>query len=210
LSIVFLGETVGWRRWSAAAVGLVGVLIVVRPGTGAFQLASIFPLLAALSWAGAVIVTRKMAGADDATTTLAYSAVVGLVVLTAFLPLGWVTPGWREIGLGIALGILSTVGHLFVVLAYRRASASVVAPFSYFQLIVSGTLAFLVFGAVPDRWTFVGAAVIAASGLYTAHRERVRAAELRRSRAARPAPAKPAESTGGGRPLIAEATADKA
>jgi drug/metabolite transporter (DMT)-like permease len=179
LSIVFLGEVVGWRRWSAAAVGLIGVLVVVRPGTGAFQAAALFPLMAALSWAGAVIVTRKMSGADHPTTTLTYSALLGFAVLTVLLPFNWVVPGWREIGLGIALGILSTIGHGLIVLAYRHASASVIAPFSYFQLIGSGALAYLVFGSVPDRWTFVGAGIIAASGLYTAHRERVRAHDRR-------------------------------
>ena len=175
LSIVFLGEVVGWRRWTAAIVGLIGVMIVVRPGTAAFQPAALFPLLAALGWAGAVIVTRKMSHADHPLTTLAYSAFVGLVPLTILLPFNWVMPDWREMGLGMALGILSTLGHGLVVLAYRQASASTLAPFSYIQLIGSGVLGYLVFRSVPDTWTFVGAGILAASGLYTVYRERVRA-----------------------------------
>lgn len=175
LSVLFLGEVVGWRRWTAAAVGLVGVLIVIRPGTGAFQTAAFLPLLGATSWAAAAVVTRRMSGSDHSLTTLAYSAFVGFAVLSAALPLNWKTPGWHEVLLGLCVGILSTVGHWLVILAYRHGSASIIAPFSYVQLIWAGALGYLAFGSLPDAWTVVGACIIAASGLYTAYRERVRA-----------------------------------
>jgi drug/metabolite transporter (DMT)-like permease len=175
LSIPFLGEVVGWRRWTAAVVGLIGVLIVIRPGTSSFELAAVLPLLGATSWAGAAIVTRMMSGTDSAATTLAYSAFVGAAVLSALLPFTWVTPGWQEIGLGLCVGVLSTIGHWLVILAYRHASASTIAPYSYIQLIWAGALGYCAFGSVPDLWTVVGIGVIAASGLYTAYRERVRA-----------------------------------
>jgi drug/metabolite transporter (DMT)-like permease len=177
LSVLILGETVGWRRWSAAAVGFLGVLIVMRPGTGAFQPAAFLPLLAAAVWAGAAVVTRKMSGSDHALTTLAYSAVVGFLVLSALLPFDWVTPGGTEIALGLGIGILSTIAHWFVILAYRHGDASVIAPFSYTQLIAAGALGYLVFGALPDGWTILGASIIAASGLYTVYRARIRALE---------------------------------
>src|SRR5918998_612097 len=122
LSVLFLGESVGWRRWTAAAVGLIGVLIVVRPGTSAFHPAAVFPLLGALSWAVAVIATRKASASEHPITTLAYSAIVGMVILSILLPFSWITPTWREMGLGLALGLLSTAGHGLVVLAYRHAS----------------------------------------------------------------------------------------
>ncbi|MCB8819529.1 DMT family transporter [Microvirga rosea] len=176
LSIPFLGEVVGWRRWSAAFVGLVGVLIVIRPGTNAFEAAAILPLLGATSWATAAVVTRKMSGRDSAVTTLAYSALVGTVLLTLLLPLFWVTPGLPELGLGLAMGVFSSIGHWLVILAYRQANASTIAPFSYVQLLWAGILGYFAFGAVPDSWTVVGAVIIALSGLYTAYRERVRAA----------------------------------
>ena len=182
LSIPLLGEKVGWRRWTAALVGLLGVLIVVRPGTSAFHPAALLPILAALSWAGAAILTRKLSGGDKPATTLAYSALTGLAVLTLLVPFDWVLPDWRELAVGALIGLVATAGHWMIVLAYRQADASVLAPFSYMQLIGSGVLAFLIFGAIPDSWTFVGAGVIIASGLYTAHRERVRS-RLARSRA---------------------------
>jgi drug/metabolite transporter (DMT)-like permease len=174
LSVLVLGETVGWRRWAATCVGLIGVLIVVRPGTSAFDPAAAFPLVAALTWAGTAVVTRKMSG-ERPLTTLAYSALVGTFALTALLPFSWVLPSWWEITLGVGIGAISTVGHWLIVLAFRHAKASALAPFSYTQLVWSGALGFLVFGSMPDGWTLVGAGVIVASGLYTAHRERVRA-----------------------------------
>ena len=172
LSIPILGEVVGWRRWSAVGVGLLGVLIVVRPGTGAFDTAAILPILSAASWAVALVVTRKMSGADGPLVSLTYAAIVGLLVTSALAPFEWVNPGWREIGLALVTGGASTMAQWLVVLAFQQARASVLATFSYSQLVWSGLLGFLVFGSVPDGWTLTGAAVIIASGLYTAHRER--------------------------------------
>jgi drug/metabolite transporter (DMT)-like permease len=180
LSIPFLGEAVGWRRWSAAFVGLAGMLVVIRPGTSAFETAALLPLLGASSWATASVVTRKMSGRDQAVTTLAYSALVGFVLLSVLLPFSWETPSPRQIALGLAMGVFSTTGHWLVILAYRHANASTIAPFSYVQLLWSGTLGYLVFGSVPDAWTILGASIIALSGLYTAYRERVRAAPNQR------------------------------
>ncbi len=172
LSIPILGEVVGWRRWSAVAVGLLGVLIVVRPGAGAFDPAAIFPVLSAFSWAVALVVTRKMSSADGPLVSLTYAAIVGLLITSALVPFTWGTPGWREIGLGLITGGASTVAQWLVVLAFQQARASVLAPFSYSQLVWSGLLGYMIFGNVPDRWTLLGATVIIASGLYTAHRER--------------------------------------
>jgi drug/metabolite transporter (DMT)-like permease len=177
LSVLFLGEVVRWRRWTAALVGLLGVLIVIRPGTSAFESAALLPLLGATSWAAAAVVTRRMSGQDQPLTTLAYSAFVGFLVLSAALPFTWVAPRWQEVLLGLAVGVLSTAGHWLVILAYRHANASAIAPFSYVQLLWATGLGYLAFGSLPDAWTALGAGVIAASGLYTAYRERVRAME---------------------------------
>lgn len=174
LSIPFLGEQVGVRRWAAIVVGLIGVLIVVRPGTSAFQPAALLPVVSAFIWAIAVILTRKLSGVDGTVTTLVYSSVSALVVMTVLVPFEWVTPSWRQLGLGVLYGMFATGGQWLIVLAYHRAAASVLAPLNYSQLVWSAALGFLVFHAVPDAWTLVGAAVIIGSGLYTAHRERVR------------------------------------
>jgi len=179
LSILFLGESIGWRRWIAAFVGLTGVLVVIRPGTDAFQATALLPLLGATSWAAGAVVTRKMSGSDHPLTTLAYSAVGGCLALSAALPFNWVTPSGTQIGFALLMGLFFAIGQWLVVLAYRHGNASVIAPFSYVQLLWAGALGYLVFGAVPDGWTIVGACIIAASGLYTAYRERVRMLQRR-------------------------------
>ena len=178
LSIVFLGEKVGMRRWFATALGLIGVLIILRPGTGAFHLAAFFPVISAACWAGTLILTRMMSGREAVVTTMAYSSLTGLAILTAMVPFVWVTPSWTAIALGIFIGVASTAGQWIVVLAYRYGDASVLAPFSYSQLLWVSILGFFIFGEVPSIWTVVGAAFIVASGLYIAHRERVRRAQL--------------------------------
>jgi drug/metabolite transporter (DMT)-like permease len=178
LSIPLLGEKVGIRRWAAAAVGFLGVMLVVQPGGSAFQVAALLPIGAALSWAIAAIVTRLMSS-ERPEATLAWSAVIGLIALTAFVPFHWHTPTAGEIGLAVLMGGLSTMGHWLIILAYRKAAVSIIAPFSYVQLLFAGLLGFAVFGTVPGAMTLVGGFVIAASGLYTAHRERIRAREAR-------------------------------
>ncbi len=178
LSIIFLSEKVGLRRWIATAVGLVGVLIILRPGTGAFHPAAFFPLVSALAWACTLIITRMMSGSERAVTVMAYSSIVGLCILSALVPMVWVTPSWHDIAFGILIGIASTAGQWIVVLAFRYADASVLAPFSYTQLLWVSVLGYFIFGEVPDAYTITGAGFIVASGLYTAHRERVRRSQL--------------------------------
>ena len=151
-----------------------GDVLIARYTSPAYNV--LLPLLGASSWALAAVVTRKMSGQDPAATTLVYSAIVGIVLMSLLQPFVWVTPGLPEIGLGLAMGVLSTLGHWLVILAYRHADASIIAPFSYIQLLWAGILGYFAFGSVPDAWTIAGAGIIALSGLYTAYRERVRAA----------------------------------
>lgn len=178
LSIPLLGEKVGIRRWSAAVVGFLGVMVVARPGSDAFQAAALFPMAAAAVWAGAAIATRMMSR-ERPETTLVWSAAVGVAVLSVMVPFRWQTPDGWEILLGVLTGAGSTLGHWLLVQAYRRAPASVLAPFSYVQLVFASLFGFLAFHEVPGPYTFLGGAIIAASGLYTANRERIRAREAR-------------------------------
>jgi drug/metabolite transporter (DMT)-like permease len=178
LSIIFLSESVGLRRWLATAVGLIGVLVILRPGSSAFHPAAVFPLVSAFCWALTLIMTRMLSGKERAITTMTYSSIAGFAILSALVPLVWITPTWHDIFFGVVIGLTSTAGQWIVVLAFRYADASVLAPFSYTQLLWVSILGFLVFGEVPDVWTVTGAAFIVASGLYTAHRERVRRSQL--------------------------------
>jgi len=185
LSIPVLGEVVGLRRWAATAAGMLGVVIVARPGTGGFQPAALFGVASSACWALALVITRKMAATERSATTLFWSAGVGFVVLTVLLPFVFVRPSVPHLLLALVVGVASSAGQWLTVLAHRWAPASVLAPFSYSQLIWATLAGWLVFNNLPDEWTLVGAAIIIASGLYTVHRERVGARGARlRARAA--------------------------
>jgi drug/metabolite transporter (DMT)-like permease len=173
LAVPMLGEVVGIRRWTAAVIGLLGALVVVRPGTSAFQPAAFLVVLSSLSWALASVLTRMMAGVDTSATTLLWSACTGAVVLSAALGFEVLLPTAGQLALCVVLGVVASAGQYLTVLAYRHGAASVLAPFSYSQLIWATALGYLVFDAVPDAWTFVGATIIVASGSYSAHRERL-------------------------------------
>lgn len=178
LSIPILGETIGWRRWTATLIGLAGVLIVVRPGGSEFQTASLLPVISALTWAFAMIVTRMMSRTESPLTTLAYSAVIGFALVSLFMPLVWQPLTWTMLLMGLFIGASSTVGHWLLVTAFRYADASLLAPFSYLQLLWASIFGYVMFATLPDSWTLIGAVIIAGSGLYTAHRERIRARNL--------------------------------
>lgn len=175
LSIPLLGERIGWRRWTATIVGLIGVLIVVRPGGAGFQLAALLPMLSASSWAFALIFTRMMSATENPVTTLTWSAIIGFVLLSLLQPFGWQPLTAQAIWLGVFVGVASTIGHWFVILAFRHADASLLAPFAYLQLLWASIFGYFMFAALPDRFTWLGAVIISASGLYIAHRERLRA-----------------------------------
>lgn len=175
LSIPFLGERVGPRRWLAVAAGLLGVLVVIRPDPAALHSGALFPLGSALCWAATIIITRRMGVGDRAETTLMWSALTGLGVLTLLVPVGFVRPGAAQLGVALALGVCASIGQYLIILAYRQVAASVLAPFSYTQVLTSTGMGVLAFGAVPDGMTLLGGSIVVASGLYMAHRERVRA-----------------------------------
>jgi drug/metabolite transporter (DMT)-like permease len=182
LSIPLLGETVGPRRWAAVGAGMIGMLVVVRPGLGGFQPAALFGVASSLCWALALIITRKISNTDPPQVTVLWSAAIGTAVLSSMLPFQAVWPSPTQFGWSLVLGVLASGGQWLVILAHRVAPASLLAPFFYSQLLWVTALGFLVFGNLPDAWTVAGAAIIIASGLYTAHRERVRV----RRRAASP------------------------
>jgi drug/metabolite transporter (DMT)-like permease len=173
LAIVLLGERVGLSRWIAAGLGLVGVVIIVQPGTSAFQPAVLLPLAAALSWAGAAIWTRRMR-LENPLTTMTYTALAGAAAMTVLVLFVWKTPTMWEALLGVIGGIFSTAGHWLLIVAYSRAPASLLAPFHYVQLIFAAAFGYVAFGDVPGAATLIGAAVIVAGGLYNARMEQLR------------------------------------
>jgi drug/metabolite transporter (DMT)-like permease len=119
----------------------------------------------------AIIITRRMSGAD-APSMLMWSALTGVVVLSFIVPFVFVMPSLHQLGLAVAVGVLATAGQYFMVLAYRHAAASVLAPFSYVQMLYAIVSGFLVFGALPDGLTLLGGGIVAVSGLWSAQNER--------------------------------------
>jgi drug/metabolite transporter (DMT)-like permease len=173
LSGPVLGEWVHWRRWTAIAVGFLGVLVVTRPGAGSFQPAALLSLTAALCYALYSIATRVLARTDSNETTLFYSNIVGALALLPVVPFVWTTPSDPlVIALMVATGVIGSFGHYLLIAAHRLAPAAVLSPFIYTEIVLVTATGFLVFGDVPNRSTLTGAAIVVASGLYILHRER--------------------------------------
>jgi len=181
LSHFLLQERVGVRRWAAVAVGFIGVLIVIRPGFGMVSFAILLPVLSASTGATYNVLTRIAARYDSNVTSLFYAALVGCLVLSAFMPFFWQPPSLTEWLLLAALGFSGGLAHTLAIRAFSFVSASIIAPFIYLQLVWTTAIGFIWFDMLPVATTWIGGAVIIATGIYTAHRERVRARERLRN-----------------------------
>ncbi|CAH1652687.1 MAG: DMT family transporter [Chelatococcus sp.] len=169
---VVLGEAMNATRYIAVGSGFAGALLVIKPGSHGLGLDAILPLLAAVSWAVAIIATRWTGSRERPLTGVLYAALVGLAVTTAFLPTAWVPPDTPQLMFGIATGLAAAAGQWFIVLAYQRASASSLAPLNYVQLIWSALVGYVFFASVPDNWAIVGAVVIVLSGFFAIRKGR--------------------------------------
>jgi len=173
LSPIFLGEKVGFRRWSAVIVGFVGSLIVVRPGFIEFNLASIAALGTGFFYGIYLIITRKLHSSDSPLLTLLLTGVVGAVVASFIVPVVWINPTLNQWSLLALMGIFACLGHLFLILSLKYADASKLAPFGYFEIVTNVILGYYFFGDFPHYWTWVGLAIIVCSGVYISFREKV-------------------------------------
>ena len=167
LSWLVLGERTTVGRVVALAVGFVGVLILIRPGTALFHWASLLSVVSAFGYAAYQVLTRKVAGIDPPETSTIYSSVVGGIGMFAVLPFVWRTPETlRDILYFCSLGVIGAMGHYLVARALTNAPANIISPFQYMQLIGSGIVGYVFFGDFPDLLTWIGAATIVGSGLY--------------------------------------------
>jgi len=173
LSIPLLGETVGWRRWTAILVGFFGVLIVVHPGTASFHPAAVLSLLSSFFGASYMLMTRKLAGVDTTTTQQFYAGLVATACIAPFALGGWTWPqSWDAWVAFCLIGVAALTGHQLLTQAHRFAPASVLAPFGYFQIIFMTASSWFVFHQAPEASLYLGAPVVIASGLYLWLRER--------------------------------------
>ena len=171
LSPVFLGEKVGFRRWSAVIVGFVGSLIVVRPGFIEFNLASFAALGTGFFYGIYLIITRKLHTSDSPLLTLLLTGIVGVTIASFFVPIVWIPPTVNQWLLLALMGIFACLGHLFLILSLKYADASKLAPFGYFEIVTNVILGYYFFKDFPDIWVWTGLIIIILSGVYISLRE---------------------------------------
>jgi drug/metabolite transporter (DMT)-like permease len=173
LGATLLGEPVGIRRWSAVGAGFVGTMIIIRPGMGVFDPAILLVIVAAAAFAVRQILSRHLCSRDRTATSLAYTSLTTIAVLAIPLPFFWRTPlDMTDVGLMALMAVLAGAGEFMIIRALEVANAVVVAP-THYSLLIFGTFwGYLLFADLPDGWTWAGAFVIVASGLYMLYRER--------------------------------------
>lgn len=181
LSVPLLGERIGLRRVLGVLAGLIGALIIVRPGFGDVPITALYFVAAACTNALYQLTTRMLRQSDDANTTLLYTAFVGAVLASVAAPTDWIAPTTTDWGLMVAMGTCGALGHFTLIRAFQSAPPSALMPFAYSGLIWATLFGYLVFANLPDGYTIIGALIIAASGFYIFHREQ---------QAARPHPGK--------------------
>ena len=170
-----LGEWPGPRRLAAIAVGFLGVLVITRPGLGGMHPAAWLSVFGCVCYSFYSLATRQLAAFDPPETTMVYSGVAGTLAMLPLIPFFWSMPETPLVWLVmLGTGLLGGFGHWLLILAHRLAPATVLAPFIYSQIVWMIVLGWFVFGQFPDRWTFIGAGIVIASGLYLLYRERVR------------------------------------
>ena len=174
LSPFFLGEKVGFKRWSAVIVGFIGSLIVIRPGFIEFNLASVAALGTGFFYGIYLIITRKLHRSDSPLLTLLLTGVVGFVVASFLVPVVWINPTFNQWSLLALMGIFACLGHLFLILSLKYADASKLAPFGYFEIVTNIILGYYFFSDFPDFWMWIGLLIIISSGIYITIRERSR------------------------------------
>lgn len=184
LSVPLLKETIGRRRTIGVFVGLIGALIIVRPGLGEVPLAALYFVAAAVTNALYQLTTRMLRESDDAFTTLLYTALVGTVLASAAVPAAWQPPTAFDWMVMAAMGFCGALGHYTLILAFRSAPPSALMPFAYSGLVWATLFGFLIFASLPDTYTIIGAAVIAGSGFYIFRREQQLARDIRRANGA--------------------------
>jgi drug/metabolite transporter (DMT)-like permease len=167
-----LGEWAGWRRWLAVGAGLAGVLVITRPGFGAFGLGHVFALGSMLSYAFYVIMTRHMGARETPESLIFYSALTPVVLMLPTVPTTASAPeGPLQWLVLLSLGFYGGFGHWLLIKAYRQATTAALAPYPYLQMVWMIAFGYLIFDQLPDRFTVAGATIIVISGLYIVHRE---------------------------------------
>lgn len=181
LAPLLLGETVGWRRWTAVVVGFGGVLLMIQPTGEGPRVAMLLPLVSVMGGVGRDVITRRIAATESSVGTLAFTTAAACLIGLLTLPFGWILPGAWDWPLLALSGILMGAAHFLYIEALRLAEAVIVVPFKYFNMVWAVALGFAIWGDLPDRWMVAGTVLVVLSGLYIMHRETSRRRGGRRS-----------------------------
>ncbi len=173
LSMPLLGERVGWRRWTAIIIGLLGVLLILEPGSSSFDLKLLIPLASSLIFAIYVISTRLVSRDDTAMTSFFYTGVAGAVAITAIGPFYWTALAPQDWVWMLMLCITGTTSHFFLIKAYELLDAAEVQPLTYLQLVFASIIGVVVFGETIGLNVIAGSAIVVCAGIFTVWRESV-------------------------------------
>jgi drug/metabolite transporter (DMT)-like permease len=178
LSAIFLGDDVGWRRWTAVVIGFIGVLVMLRPGRGDLSFAAVAVLIAAFCYACQAITARRLGGTES-TLALSFYVIIGpLVVSCAFFDTeSWLAPDLQGWVLMISAASCSIIAWVGFINGYRAVSPAILAPLEYTALVLGALAGFLIWGEVPDKWVIGGAIIIVSSGIFVVYRSEARKAE---------------------------------
>jgi drug/metabolite transporter (DMT)-like permease len=168
-----LGEKVGLRRWSATAIGFLGMLVILRPGFVVVSPVMVLPVAAAAFMAISVLILKHMSATVPAGTSVLCMNLLMTPLSLVPATFVWIWPHWQDFVLLAALGLLAMLAHLALARALAVADASAIMPFDYARLPFIALFAFLLFGEVAEIWTWIGAVIIAGSAFYIARRESV-------------------------------------
>ena len=171
-AFLFLREQIGPRRVIGILVSLLGALIIIRPGSGVFTIYAILPLGAAIFYSTYSLATRFVGTDESPWTSLFYSAIFGAICYSIYIVFNWNPMSNNALLLTTIIGLFGTAGHLCLIRALTLGEASLVAPFSYTNLLFMTIWGFVLFGNFPDFWTIVGAVIIVAAGIYVWVRDR--------------------------------------
>ena len=175
LGALLLGEKVGVRRWTAVVVGFIGALVIIRPGMGVIHPAVMLVVLAAACYAARQVVGRLLADTDPTITTIAYTALTASLIISIPLPFIWQTPeSGAQWLLLLIMAVLAGTGEVMVIKSLEAAEAAAVAPMHYTLIIWATIYGYLIFGQLPDHWTWIGTAIIVGAGIYTLQRDKIK------------------------------------
>ncbi len=170
-AVVFLGERMRLRRWSAVLVGLVGALLVVRPGLAGFNPWAFLVLASTVMWGTSIVIVKQLGRTDSTVCIVAWMGIMMTVLSLPPALLVWTPPSAEELLWLLLVGTLATLGHLSMTKALKLAEATAVMTVDYTRLIWASVIGYLAFGEIPDAWTWAGGSLIFASGLYIIFRE---------------------------------------